>query len=97
MIMKHKGWYSETIETKEQFIQLLNHLSEYLKNSGQNPLFRGQIEADWMITSTYYREFAKKFELKSITTFGELTAYMEEDTNSNIPYSQQHDLMIKIH
>ncbi len=95
MIKKHKEWYSETIETEEQLTQLLNNLCSYAKNSKQQALFRGQSEADWMITSTYYREFAKKFKLPNIATFEQLAISMKEETSSNSSYSQQHDSMIK--
>lgn len=96
MMMEHKEWYSEIIETEVQLTQLLNNLCNYAKSSGQQPLFRGQSESDWMITSTYYREFAKKFELANISTFDDLADYMiEDETNLNLSYCQQHDSMIK--
>ena len=96
MVKKHKEWYSETVETEDELTQLLSNLCKYAENSKQQPLFRGQSESDWMITSTYYREFAQKFELANILTFDDLAAYMiEDEKNLILPYSQQHDSMIK--
>ncbi|WP_157825860.1 FRG domain-containing protein [Colwellia sp. Bg11-28] len=93
MIQDKAFWYTYEINTEGELTELLAELDGLSQQSEKTLLFRGQHEADWMITSTFYRHFSKVFKLPEITTFKELLLYLDESTENN-DYSVIHDKMI---
>ncbi len=93
MIQDKALWYTNEINTEDELTELLEELYCLSQQSERTPLFRGQCEAEWMITSTFYRNFFEVFKLPRITTFEELSQYLNESCGNN-DYSDLHDKMI---
>ncbi|CAH1531324.1 FRG domain-containing protein [Vibrio harveyi] len=91
----HRAWYSSTIETKEEIDSFLKECTNYIKYSVVKPMYRGQADADWMITSKFYRDFSKRFELPSVEDFSQLSKYLDGKRGElEVTYREHHDSLI---
>jgi hypothetical protein len=77
------------MELKKQ----LQVMAAYANSVKKPPLFRGQADSNWMMTTNYYRNFASKFDVPKISDFSDLDLYLNEET-INKDYSDFHDKLI---
>lgn len=88
----HRAWYEYKIDSMDDLLKIIDKSTNMPSFLEHPSLYRGQANSDWMITSTFYRTFAKRFHVPTIETFEDLQMFQETDYSS---YIKCHDNMLR--